>query len=449
MIVLVQMLFGGTFDLLNNKLNPSLPDSTYISGTRLDYKVDHQELFRASLNDTLLSRYTIRGQSLDLDYQGKKYALQGSWKRQVFDIDDVFNNDHFETSLRPVSNTLRLKACTKLGAWRLEPGVSFAISSSQDTLFIVDFPQNDVAAMNTYFLDLLPETFGDTIFYRNNYRSADLELFAKRKRLQFFISYSGLINTFEESHLNTSSDPDLAGPRESRLEIKRNAFRVQAGWEFNKNNLLWAGFIYHDLPLDWRQTLYPSDPIPMDIEELGAGGNRSYNAQLGLRSSISTFNISTTVSGASAFVIDSLSTPVLGYFLKILPISHQAHIRASSSRIAGTFHLDKPLYINRSLITPRFDVFASRFWSDIDFNALLEFGLDDIQVTESYIHDLFLFSFGCDADIALNRDLYLFVDIEQLIPYLRTVSPSQPPKPPDEIKRYGGLSVQAGVSMHW
>jgi hypothetical protein len=443
------VLAAGTFQLVENAFPLSFPDTMSQEQSRIDYSVTHQELYRSSFNDTLLSRYTIKDQNLSLNYLFNDFSITASWNRYVFDIDDAFNSDYTKTSFKPVGHAFRLRSDILFGSWKIRPGVSFTFSSTNDTLFIEEYPRSDQSAMNNYFFDLLPETYGDSIHFRHNYHSLNGELTAHHKALTFHLSYFYSSDQIDETHANTSSNIKLQGPRESLCSFNQSRIKARIGWTMRPDHYLWGGLDYHTFPLDWRHTVYPGDPIPNEIIQLVIGKSNLFRAQLGYNTKINKFNIRTGISSGFANTADTASTPVMGYFLNIFPISHQASLSAGTAYIMGQVHADYLWSIKNTKIRPRLDILASRFWSNIDFQALLEFGLEDIQISDNYIHAAYVAALGCDADIALNQDLYLSLKIEQMIPYVKAVSPVTPPPPPDGIKRYGGLSISAGVYMTW
>ena len=224
---------------------------------------------------------------------------------------------------------------------------------------------------------------------------------------------------------------------------------VIGGWHKDHTSTLWGGFRYRSLPFDWHHTEFPDEPDTTEIIQLGNGKNSVSTAHLSYNGCISGFEFQFSLLGGVGSCLDTARTPVLGYAWFILPISHQADLCVSSAYFGGYIHADRRIDWGNSYFTPRVDIFAIRTYTDLAFNALLEFGLEDIQFEEHYVHAVYIASLGCTANIALNHDLHLTLDAEQLIPYVKTVSPEQPSPHPSDIKRYGGLTVSAGISMNW
>lgn len=421
--------------------------------SKLFYSNDHQEILRESRNDTLLSRYTYRKQYLELNYSGIRYSLFGSWSRDMINFDNVLNTDYTHVNMTPIGQNFTLKFQTAIQDWTLQPGIYYSFSRVQDTLFIHQFPTSDISAYNSYFFNLLPETFGDTIPFQNAYDAFQFEILGQNIKdeggLFFDIKYRHRSNRLSEAHINTGSNVKLQGPRESLCTLNYSSINVKAAWKLNKHSMIRMGLNYNFLPLNWHHTVFPDDPDTLDIVTLAQGNTRSLNSQLGYHLLSKPLNAHFTVAGGMMSNTTHASTPVLGYILRILPISHQGDFDLTSRYIMATSHIDYPLHMNKSTITPRLDLTAARFWSEINLEALLQFGLEDIDLQEQYIHAAYITAIACKADIALNSDLFLNIDIEQVIPYIKTISPVIIPPPPDGIKRYGGLSVSMGVSMTW
>lgn len=414
----------------------------------LYYDVDHQELMRESRNDTLLSRYTIRSQNLRFQYKGKDLSYDASWSRKIFDIDDILSSDYSYSNIKPESHTLSFRIQTDLNKYLLSSGIQYAFSRTSDTLFITDYPSSDQSAMNKYFFDLLPQTFGDTLPYRYASDMFKTHFRISDDQFMFYLEYSQYAVRLNETHMNTS-DNALNGPRESLCRLSYSSLKAFGSWKINGQSMIWAGANYAALPLNWKHTVFPDDPDTLERVNIAEGGTRSLNAQLGYQLLSFPVNIKSTV--ASGFTNNSTeaSTPVLGYVLGFLPISHQANMNIANSYLLAHLHADYPLKKGDFILTPRFDLIAGRVWTDLSLQALLQFGLEDIDIQEEYIHAVYISSFACSAQIPINKDLCLWLDAEQLIPFVKTISPITPTPPPDDIMRYGGLSVKAGVSMTW
>ena len=439
--------------MLKNSFSLTLPDTSALQTNHMTYDLSHQELLRESRHDTLLSRYTLRDHYLEFNHVNKKYSLFASWEQHVYGLSDLFKTDYTLSSPEINSYQLNIKAQAHYKNWLIQPGLKYSFGRTQDTLFITDFPSSDVLTANTYFFDLLPETIGDTLLYHNDLNAYEIELLTsgnlKDQNLFFYLNFSKTMDRFSESHDNTSSNDKINGPRETLLTINYSSIKAMAGWQINAHSLFWTGLNYHVSPLNWKHTVFPDEPDTTEVIQLANGKTNSFHAQFGYRALSLPVGLQATLSTGLATNISHASTPVLGYVLRILPISHQANFEASSRYLLTHIHLDHALKAGSSIILPKLDVIAARFWTDVSLEALLQFGLEDIDFQEQYVHAAYIASLGIEAKIALNSELFLTFEAEQMIPYVKTVFPEPPTPIPSDIKRYGGLTLSAGVSMAW
>ncbi|MBW6457968.1 MAG: hypothetical protein K0B52_02280, partial [FCB group bacterium] len=198
---------ASTIDMLHKELFPSLPDSLHALSFRLAYESAHHELLRETYPDSLLSRYTLRSQSVNTSFGVGAHAVSVSWTRSTYTIADAFYTPYTQTGIRPVAHDFR---CTFHGGWdgvHIGPVIRFRSSVSGDTLFIREFPKSETSAYNTYFFNLLEPTFGDTIPYRNRshlfHAAFPFDLgYGSDHRFYFSIAYTGTRNDLSESHVN-------------------------------------------------------------------------------------------------------------------------------------------------------------------------------------------------------------------------------------------------------
>lgn len=431
-----------------------LPDTLVRESRKLNYDVSHQELFRSALDDSLLSRYTFRQQKLDFYYPGNRFYLDASVKRSLLNISDFFNiPDQLVMNPGPVFYDLSLTVSFPYKDWLLKPSLESVFFSDSDTAFVLQYPRSETDAYNAYFFNLLPGTFGDTIPYATNllHSSAMIELHKKTQYGRWFFKYQFEPGRFtlEEKHVNKSSYEKLKGPRESTLSLKTTKQTLALAWQNQKYSTFSLKYQNLRAPLDWRHTVFPAEPDTLEIVKLLNGKSKAHFLNTAYRYQNENLTLEAHAGGGMFNVDAFASTPVLGYLFYILPISHQADADAAMRFIHMQTYINYHFTFGIFSLTPRLDLTAARFYSDVSLNAELEFGLEDIQFQQNYIHALYLVNPGLHSDIALNRDLHIHVNVEQLIPFFKTVYPEIPPPVPDDIRRYGGLSVNAGVSLQW
>ncbi|MDZ7797748.1 MAG: hypothetical protein U5N56_12230 [Candidatus Marinimicrobia bacterium] len=352
-----------------------------------------------------------------------------------------------------MSQTFTLAFQKSISSWEVTPRLGYTYSAEEDTLFIREYPRSQSSAYNNYFFNLLPATFGDSIPCGASLHqaAAAIKMNKKYRKGHLFLSAEYVHNffSFTESHVNTGPHQKIRGPQESLLLQDPSSLKFTAAWQFDANNQLYLSYRYRNFPLNWEHTLFPDDPDTLEIIELASGRLFSHALQSGYCFRKKNSGLLLNVSGASLKVDLSASTPVLGYIFNILPISHQGEIDGRLQYILAHLYAGHSLHAGPVTLIPRIELFASRIYSNYLLDLQLEFGLEDVHENEKYVHALYIVSPGLKAEIALNSELVFTLNAEQLIPHVKTVYPELPPQPPSDIRRYGGLSLSAGISLTW
>ncbi len=444
---------SGSMDLVRKELSLGFPDLTSRHTPLLDYDVSHQEILRESRNDSLLSRYTLRSQALSFRYPLKGGTLHGSGKRSVYGIADAFQNRYVFTDPQPVSHGFTLALDHRLAGWECKPQIGYARVSESDTLRVNTYPRSETAAYNNYFFDLLPATFGDTLPWRLALHRATAALQMHRefnaRHLYFSLHYTRDLIRMTESHENTGPHEKIRGPRESRLAADPFSLQFMSAWQFDEKHLLRLSYRFGRFPLGWKHTVFPDEPDTLERVELASGISALHSLQFGYRFQSGHTGSGINAAGALLHGRLSASTPVLGYVFRILPISHQCEGDGRLRYVLTHLYAKHTLKTGFFGFTPRVDLLAARIYSDYTLDAHLQFGLEDLLTEKTYIHALYMIAPGFRSEFALNPDLRLSLRAEQIIPFAKTVYPELPPPPPPEVRRYGGLSVSAGVSLTW
>jgi len=444
---------ASTIDILHKELFPSFPDSVHMLSSRLGYESVHHELLRESYTDSLFSRYTLRSQRVSTHFSNGSHAVSASWARSVYTIADAFYTPYTYTGIRPVAHDLQCAFHTTLKGVHVGPAIRYRYSTSADTLFVREFPKSEISAYNTYFFNLLEPTFGDTLPYRNQYHLYHATFpfdvgYGPDHRFYFSIAFTGSRNDLSESHVNTGRFEVLQGPRETLCRSHSLSWELFSAWRFHTHSMFWLAYRHDRASLAWRHILFPHEPDTVEIIDLAEGESTYRSLRFGYRMLSAPLDLKVQGSGGILQGYLSLSTPVLGYFLRFLPIAHQGTATGSMRYILFNAYADYPLQKGGFIITPRLDLIIARARTDLELDARLQFGLQDILIENYYIHDFYILTPGCKMLIPLWDEVSLSLDIEQILPIIKTVYPEPPPLPPD-IRRYGGLTISAGVQMSW
>lgn len=453
-IMLLRFALAATaMEIFKSEFSVFLPDSSREKAASLHYAVSHQELLRNTRNDTLLSRFSLRQQELQFSFPTPKAEMHGCIRRSLPNFADLFNSEYLSMEFRPRHYYFGISAGFRLAEWYLHPDLAYAFSTLGDTAWVLKYPRSEKAAYNNYFFNLLPGTFGDTLPYQYQLHQwrAGLQIRKYTPYGPFFLSYryETSRNILTESHVNTGPYPKLAGPRESRALLNADRHSLSLSWQLHPTSLLGLEYRFTGIPLDWRHRVFPDTPDTMEIVKLAEAHAKEQDFRAAYRYRNKEFQVEAHAGGAFFRGDLFVSTPVLGYLFRILPISHQGTAEADISygylysNAAYTFEAG-PLHLRS-----RLDLFAARFYSKLLLDAQLEFGLEDIQFEQNYIHALYLIVPSLYTEFPLNRELLLYLNAEQAFPFFRTVYPEPEPQPPSGIRRYGGLSVKAGISFRW
>ncbi|MDD3716966.1 MAG: hypothetical protein PHX07_00805 [Candidatus Marinimicrobia bacterium] len=440
-------------EIFKSEFVPFLPDSIRDKAAYLRYTVSHQELLRSTRNDTVLSRYSLRQQELKFYFPSGNMEVAGIIRRSVPNMDDLFNSEYTSAAFRPLHYFFGLSPSFSFSDWQIIPDLAYAFSAFSDTVRVLKYPRSEKAAYNNYFFNLLPETFGDTLPYQYQLHHWQAGLQARKNSPfgPFFLSYryKASRNMLTESHVNTGPYPKLAGPRESRILLGSDRHILSAAWQAGNFSLLSLEYRFTRIPLDWRHRIFPDTPDTLEIVKLAEASVKNQDFRAAFRYQNKSFQIETHAGGAFFRGDLFVSTPVLGYLFRILPISHQGTAEADISYGYLYSNAAYAFEAGPLCFRPRLDLYAARFYSKLMLDAQLEFGLEDIQFEQNYIHALYLIVPSLYGEIPLNRELLLYLNAEQVLPFFRTVYPEPEPQPPSDIRRYGGLSVEAGIAFRW
>ncbi len=429
------------------------PRSGKIESNGLNYSLDHLELLRASRNDTLLSRYTIRQQHIKCTQKLKDINYRIDYHRNILDINDLFNNDYTRSTIKPDIQTIEGKIQFRMGHYLLIPGLGFSFSTFSDTLFIKKYPVSEERIYNDYFFDLLPGTFGDSILYNNTYNKFNSNLYIERmnatRGFSLYLDYSITHNKLNERHWNLGDVNQLQGPRESLVHFKTINFNSLVLLKVDTNAVLKLGMTFNHTPIDWSHTVFPNDPDTLEIIKLNSGKLNSFSGTFAYAHTNTKTNFDLSLRFGRTGGSSHLATPVLGYVFSILPIAHQGDITLTTHYIQFRSHIDHSFNMGIFELTPRFDIISGYYFSHLNALALLQFGIEDINIDKQYQHIAIFASPGINSKFFLNSDLHINLNISQLIPFIKQLKPEPIPVEPGNIKYYGGLSISMGVGMTW
>lgn len=444
--------FAKSPDLFNTFFS-NKPSVEKLDQSQLYFADEHIELLRQSRGDSLLSRYTFDKQSVDYTQILKKSTYKITYSLNTLNTSDLLNNEYIESDPQLRAHTVGIRSQFNIQKTTFIPGFQFTYSATEDTLLIKKFPQSDRSIYNNYFFDLLPPTIGDTIEYRNNSKNMDIELLVEKmdenKGFTAYLHYSLFTNSLIEDHYNSGNVVKLQGPRSTYNFLRFSTLNGYFALKLNTNSIVKAGIDISSAPLNWSHTIFPNDPDTLEIIQLARSQIHSFSCKLAYELIKRSLHVDISLNAGRVTGDAHLSTPVLGYIFGILPISHQGDVEMRTQYLHSILHIDYPINFRHLSIYPRLDILSGFYESHLSALALLQFGIEDINFEENYVHVARIVSFGLNSIIEFNSNFYLDLDISQLIPIIKQLSPEPEPIEPSNIKQYGGLSISLGVGMTW
>ena len=449
-LILLKPLYAG--DLFNSFIQES-PSIREITHSGLDYHLDHIELLRESRNDTLLSRYAIRRQYISYTQELKILKFDLLYTRDILELDDILNSDYTHTNVVPKAHTFGVNTQFEIGKHKIRPGFKYSFSGFQDTLFIKEYPSSETKIYNDYFFDLIPSTFGDSLIYKNLFHKLNFEFyienFNKDKGYSFYGQFVRSQNKLSEDHFNSGDVDKLAGPRSTLNLYTSTQVNTLLSLKLSSKSIIDVGLDLGFSPLNWSHTVFPNDPDTLEIITLTDAKLKLFSCKLTYRHVENNTNFKISLHAGHIDANAHLATPVLGYLFGLLPIAHQGDFDLNTNYFQTITQIDYIFELDFLSIKPRLDLLGGLYTSHLDVLALLQFGIEDIDIQEKYLHFALLASPGINTVFNLNSDLFMYLDISQLIPIVKQLSPEPTPIVPDGISRYGGLSVSLGVGMEW
>lgn len=279
-----------------------------------------------------------------------KYSLSVRARYQGYQGDFENHQDRTAVGLHYQSSGKRSAATFALtdGAWLGGFGFEGAISSFHAPVKIKAFPTTTNLLIGQLFLNWLEPTFGRTIDMSGTSNYSRPSIFValpvgRGKQLSLFFTHTDFNFLPSLIYTNSSNKPALTGERKMdvRFRTQENVIALgmkqpDAGWSFT------AALFNADIMLEIDNNPPPANPVKLDFDILGnlTGGRRGLSLQISKESDAVSLLL-----GLGRSYYDAkfdMRTPVLGYYLKILPISHGVTGKVSgeslSQRIHGVFN---------------------------------------------------------------------------------------------------------------
>lgn len=328
-------------------------------------------------------------------------------------------------------------------------GIRYASNTFKSDIDIQQFPVSETVAVNEYFLDWLPSTFGYTITAPVQTEAIEIEAWGSTtvfdRQVRLYVNRYRSDNDFTFNYLNSSSKPSLNGKRQLDVPVSTRQNRISIAFIspekiFSTTSL---EIFNTEINYDTDHHLFGAT----DLRELGRGDFSRIGAsvQTGIAFCKNEFQLGiSTVNYSGEFLI---KTPVLGYIgLGILPIAHWADGKLGNSQsFSQLFRWSRNLQIHQTELLFSGEYIHSNYKFNIQGKAHLEFGL--ISSPLDYPVKITANLFTLNGTIHQHfKKVSIIYSIQQIIPLFTRTDDSpirfSEPVPGKKISTHGGQNHQ-------
>ncbi|MCK4640500.1 MAG: hypothetical protein KAU06_04110 [Candidatus Marinimicrobia bacterium] len=321
----------------------------------------------------------------------------------------------------------------------------YASFQNKSEISIKTYPVSTDYNLNKFFLNWLQPTFGENIDVDIPTRLIEIGVWGStpvrnHNRLRLLVNHLQFNSMFQFNYTNTSNSISLNGNR--RLDLPVSIRQNQISLTLLRPDKSLNQF---DITLLRTTLQYSTDNHPpafTDFVSLGEGAfsHHGISASLDYISGRHQFNGGLSASTYSGDF--SINTPVLGLYLGILPIAHEAEGNISKSyslsqKIVWSGHYK----IRETAMTLALDYIHARYYFNVNGEAQLEFGLFSAPIDYPIQLDANIFDINGHIRQRFQR-FSLIYSIRQIIPLIKRVDDSPIrfiEKIPDRrVHHYGG-----------
>jgi hypothetical protein len=288
--------------------------------------------------------------------------------------------------------------------------------------------------MNRYLWDLLEPTLGNELVYRVDQHSLRVDIgwstvLAHRTRVGLQASWQGSTPNARADHVNDGDRQELRGHRQTDIDQETSQRRFVIGLErrlASTDIRMAAGFTFRHAASLAQQLDVPrsGSGILLDIVELGRARADQRGPDVSLRAAwepAANAQIYGSATWAHSTVAASGAgnTPVLGYSLRTLPISHGGTFALSGKHT--TWAVDAGAKVRRQRYGWRLHVLAlrSRYRGRTEADAQMEFGLIVTPVYQATAYLLHLYRLSLSPWLRISTTTRLEYEITQYAGSLR------------------------------
>ncbi|MBS1271963.1 MAG: hypothetical protein MAGBODY4_01099 [Candidatus Marinimicrobia bacterium] len=374
----------------------------------------------------------------------------------------VFSNQQDQSAIRMevsgVSRKMDVQFALSDGQALLGGGFDATMTDVRSPVNILEYPYSDTPRMNRFLFDWLPLTFGHQQEFEHDGSSFSPTVFATLPTssdavvsLQYrYVHSSGTPAFF---YTNASNKEALQGQRRMTFRSNGNRNYLRAGYIRPKKRceISMAVFRFR-LATDIDNHPPETTPILLDFTSLGGGNIDRLGGNVRWEQILRSGKLALGVGYSDITGSFSVTTPVLGYYDDLLPISHGVSGTFSGTVFSQNIRIQGDVNLFGFTVAP--DIRYTHGFVDLTMNgeAALEFNLISEPVYQPLQYDVHLL----EGKVAISKQLQrvrLGYEVTQLLPYAERVDSSAirlgEPKRPTELSHRGGRLHTITFSHFW
>ncbi len=386
------------------------------------YKDIYRKKVENSLNIFSNDRSSKFYLSYPFKYQNVAHIVEFNLIYDLFE----FSNCKDYTALKSLSNLkkshLNLLYCANYHSKVFGIKVNYSQLNSTNKINIETFPISNDDNLNNFFLDWLEPTFSNNInskliFHNTNFLGWYSFPIKKNQRIMLKIAYKYLKGNMDGKYFNNSNKLELQGNRKIDFPISKPLY--QASISINYKNSIIKTLELGGLVENWKFEADNNFKGMIDFRNLGRGQFERHGIFSNLKAKIFNIHIHGSLTYTKYTGFFNLSTPVLGFYETLIPISHNAEGKISESfcfsqRIKGYKHIS----LGKSAHEFSVSYCQARYNFYLKGKANLEFGLISTPIDAKIKLNAYLWDFSYQTKYQFKY-FDLIYDFNQLIPFTK------------------------------
>ncbi len=355
-----------------------------------------------------------RGYSIELGSQALTYSNQTAQVAVTGDLRNQVTKTNLALALLFPNNLL------------VRAGIKLKDSEFSMPVSINEFPLSTDKMMNTFFLDWLQPSFGDSLRLYGDSQIINPDLTAilplsGKLDLNLGVSYTSHIFSPVLSYQNNSNIVELTGQRKIDCPGNRDNITLTMGLGFKSLNLTPVLTVFtNSLDLKFKNQL-PPDVID-DFPQLGSASFNQAGGELLLKKEWKKLELSAGMGYSKWNISSEVTTPVLGRYI-LFPVAHSVEMDLNGSILSEQIALKYCIPTGNIINIISADYTHGYYTTDMNGAAHLEFNLASTPIDYDILFHLHLLHFHYQLDYTWEY-LTLSYGYHQYLPWTRRVDDS-------------------------